>query len=83
MIESLLSAMALSLLLTLGLELVAYGMLGVRGGRNYLLCLLVNLLTNPAVVLLHRLASLRVSRPPLGRHVVAGKPWPWPWRDSA
>lgn len=59
MIESLLCAMALSLLLTLGLELAAYGMFGVRGGRNYLLCLLVNLLTNPAVVLLHRLASLR------------------------
>ena len=81
MIESLLSAMALSLLLTLGLELVAYGMLGVRGGHNYLLCLLVNLLTNPAVVLLHRLASLRF--PSFGPPRCCWKPWPWPWRDSA
>lgn len=50
--------MALSLLLTLLFE-GAYALIfGVRGWRDLLLVALVNILTNPAVVLLHTLGRL-------------------------
>lgn len=45
---------ALSLALTLVIEGAAAALWGLRG-RDLLLCALVNLLTNPAVVLLHLL----------------------------
>lgn len=44
----------LSLALTLAIELAFALLWGLRG-RDLLLCALVNLLTNPAVVLLHQL----------------------------
>ena len=44
---------AVSLILTLVIELSVGYFMGIRGKRNYLLMCLVNLLTNPAVVTLH------------------------------
>lgn len=49
-----LSTLAISLALTLAIEVPVAAFWGARG-RTLLLCVLVNLLTNPAAVLLHNL----------------------------
>ena len=51
MIESLLPAMGLSLALTIVIEAGCFLVIGKRNRRDLLLLVLVNLLTNPAVVL--------------------------------
>ena len=58
-----LRALALSLLLTWALEGAFYWLLGRRKREDLLLCLLVNLLTNPPVVLCHLLTQAFTSWP--------------------
>ena len=57
MTRQLLGALALSLGLTLILETGFFLLVGKRGRKDLLLVLAVNILTNPAVVLLYRLAA--------------------------
>lgn len=57
-------SLAVSLLLTLGLELIFSLLWGLRG-RDLLLVVLVNLLTNPPVVLLYWLLCRVGACPPL------------------
>lgn len=52
-----LSTLALSLLLTILLEELFALAWGLRGWREWVVLILVNLLTNPAVVLLHHLST--------------------------
>ena len=54
----LLIALALSLALTLALEIAFFFLIGKRNKKDLLLVLLVNVLTNPVVVLLYWLAAL-------------------------
>ena len=61
--DSILQAMAVSLGLTLILETGFCLAVGVRGARNILLILLVNILTNPAVVVMHSLLTLKAGFP--------------------
>lgn len=56
-------SMAVSLGLTLVLELCFCLAVGVRGRRDLLLVVLVNVLTNPLVVSLHSLLSLKTALP--------------------
>lgn len=56
--SDLLAALALSLLLTLILELAFFLLTGKRKKKNLLLVCLVNILTNPAVVIFYGLAIL-------------------------
>ncbi len=48
---SIFKSLGISLVLTLALESLWYLLVGVRGYSNFLLCLLINLLTNPPLVL--------------------------------
>lgn len=64
MMGDLLAALALSLALTLALEAGFFLLTGKRDKRDLLLVLAVNIITNPAVVLLFWLAALYVD---LGR----------------
>ena len=57
MLTMLLPALAISLLLTLILEGIFGLIWGVKGGRDWLLLLLVNVVTNPVVVTLHYCVS--------------------------
>ena len=57
----LLSSFAFSLVLTLALEAGFFLLVGKRDPKDLLLVLLVNVLTNPAVVLLYWLAVLSAS----------------------
>ena len=57
MLNMLLPALAVSLLLTLVLEGVFGLIWGVKGKRDWLLLLLVNVVTNPIVVTLHYCVS--------------------------
>ena len=57
MAKYLLEMFAVSLLLTLLLELPAAWIIGMRKKENILLVFLVNVLTNPAAVLLHWLGA--------------------------
>ena len=56
MIADLLTSLTVSLGLTLALESGFFLLVGKRNRRDLLLVLLVNVITNPAVVLLHWLA---------------------------
>ena len=58
MIRPLLSALALSLLLTLVLETGFFLLTGKRNKKDLLLVVLVNVVTNPVVVLLYWLAAM-------------------------
>ncbi len=58
MAVSLIQSLIISLLLTLLLESIFAFVVGVRGKMDYLLLVLVNLLTNPLVVLLYSLSLL-------------------------
>jgi len=60
-IPALLSALVVSLVLTLALESGCYLLTGKRNKKDLLLVLLVNLLTNPPVVLMYWLAALFTS----------------------
>ena len=60
-IPALLTAMAVSLALTLALESGYYLLTCKRNKKDLLLVLLVNLLTNPAVVLIYWLVALYTS----------------------
>ena len=51
----LLKMFGISLVLTMVLELPLAWLLGLRGGKCLMLAVLVNILTNPAAVLLHHL----------------------------
>ena len=62
----------ISLALTLALELPLARMLGLRGRKHLLLVLLVNVLTNPAAVLLHYLGMPQL---PVELGVVAVEAW--------
>lgn len=53
MLRMLLPALAVSLVLTLALESLFALIWGVKGRRDWLLLLLVNVVTNPIVVTLH------------------------------
>ncbi|MEG0875531.1 MAG: hypothetical protein RSF77_00140 [Oscillospiraceae bacterium] len=53
----LLSSLGISLVLTLFLEMSFCYLVGLRSGRDFILLILVNILTNPTVVLLHHLFS--------------------------
>ena len=55
--SGLFSALSRSLMLTLFLETVFFLLCGKRDKKDLLLCWLLNLLTNPAVVLLYWLAD--------------------------
>lgn len=57
-------SLALSLALTLVLELGFCAALGVRKGRGLLIVLLANLLTNPPVVLCYSLLTAEAGLPP-------------------
>ena len=57
----LLAALAFSLALTLALETGFFFLTGKRNKRDLLLVVLVNVLTNPVVVLLYWLATLYTS----------------------
>ena len=57
MLTMLLPALGISLLLTLILEGLFGLIWGVKGGRDWLLLLLVNVVTNPIVVTLHYCVS--------------------------
>ena len=63
MSEELLSALALALGLTLALEIGFFFVMGKRNLRDMGLVLLVNILTNPPVVLLYWLAAYYTSWP--------------------
>jgi len=58
MSQALLSALALSLLMTLAFEAGFFFLAGKRNKKDLLLVILVNILTNPTVVLLYWLAVL-------------------------
>ena len=58
MSRALLNALAFSLLLTLALETVFFLLAGKRDKKDLLLLMLVNILTNPVVVLSYWLAVL-------------------------
>jgi len=64
MIVDLVRSLLLSLALTLGIELGAAFLLGVRDKRDFLLLLLVNIVTNPPLVLALDLWLLRRGAPP-------------------
>ena len=55
---TILSSLALSLVLTLAFETGFFLLIGKRNKKDLLLLLLVNVLTNPVVVLSHWLAAL-------------------------
>lgn len=59
------AALGLSLGMTLALELPVAYLWGLRGRRNLTLAVLVNVLTNPPVVLGYYLLSARTLWPPL------------------
>ena len=61
MIAALIESLAISLALTLALETVFYLLFGKRNKKDLLLVALVNILTNPAVVLIYWLAVLRAG----------------------
>ena len=61
MTETLLTSLALSLVLTLALETGFFLLAGKRDKKDLLLLLLVNILTNPVVVLSFWLVSLYTS----------------------
>ncbi|MGN0636810.1 MAG: hypothetical protein ACI4J0_00430 [Huintestinicola sp.] len=50
---AIIKAMGIALLLTILLEGLFGAIWGVRGGRNYIIMLLANLLTNPLVNVIH------------------------------
>jgi len=56
--QALLSSLALSLLLTLALEAGFFLLVGKRNRKDLLLTCLVNILTNPVVVLVYWLSVL-------------------------
>lgn len=56
--QALLTSLALSLLLTIALEIGFFLLLGKRNKKDLLLVTLVNVLTNPVVVLLYWIAVL-------------------------
>jgi hypothetical protein len=58
--------MAVSLLLTLALELPVVWLWGVRGRRNFAVAALCNVLTNPAAVWLHFYLVNRLAWPEFG-----------------
>ena len=58
MISALLTALGISLALTLVLEAGLFLLVGKRNKKDFLLLLLVNVLTNPTVVLTYWLAAL-------------------------
>ena len=58
MIPALLTALAVSLLLTLALETGFFLLIGKRNKKDLLLLMLVNILTNPVVVLTYWLTVL-------------------------
>lgn len=60
-IAALIESLAISLALTLALETVFYLLFGKRNKKDLLLVALVNILTNPAVVLIYWLAVLRAG----------------------
>lgn len=64
MIAALLSALAVSLALTLVLETGYFLLTGKRDRKDLLLLIMVNILTNPVVVLVYWLAALytRINR---------------------
>lgn len=64
--NELLISMGISFVLTLILELGFSLALGVRGRRDLLLVFLVNLLTNPAVVVFHSLLLTRTELSVIG-----------------
>ena len=61
MTRDLLVALAFSLALTLALEIGFFFIAGKRNKRDLLLVVMVNVLTNPVVVLLYWLAALYTS----------------------
>lgn len=76
MIQYLLEMFAVSLLLTLALELPAAYFMGLRGRRAAKLVVLVNILTNPAAVLLHWLG---IPQLPIELAVVAVEALVYGW----
>lgn len=56
--QSLFSSLALSLVLTIALETAFFLLIGKRDKKDLLLVVLVNILTNPVVVLLYWLSIL-------------------------
>ena len=67
MITALLAALGFSLLLTIALETGFFLVIGKRGRKDLLLVVMVNILTNPAVVLIYWLAAIYTD---LGRVIV-------------
>ena len=61
MIPALLTALAVSLALTLVLETVFFLVIGKRNKMDLLLLLLVNIITNPVVVLIYRILVIFVE----------------------
>lgn len=56
-------SLALSLALTLAIELPLAFILGIRKGLDFLCVFLVNVVTNPALVLILNLVSLKIVPP--------------------
>ena len=59
--SELLTALAISLGMTLILEMVFFGLTGKRNRKDLLLLVFVNIITNPSVVLIYQLAMLYTS----------------------
>ena len=58
MISALLTALGVSLALTLALETGLFFLIGKRNKKDFLLLLLANVLTNPTIVLIYWLVAL-------------------------
>ncbi|MBQ5333465.1 MAG: hypothetical protein J6K92_09445 [Oscillospiraceae bacterium] len=67
MTADILMAMGMALLLTILLEGLFGALWGVRGGRNYIIMLLANILTNPLVNVIHSFCAyeLRMGKLPM------------------